>query len=63
LEIARQTGARIIDPFEYLCNERGCPVLSADGFPINKDYDHLSLDTVLNHVRYLDFLVALEAAR
>jgi peptidoglycan/LPS O-acetylase OafA/YrhL len=62
-KIARQTGARIIDPFAYLCDENSCPVLSADGLPINKDYDHLSTNATANHVRYLDVLFAPESTK
>jgi peptidoglycan/LPS O-acetylase OafA/YrhL len=63
MEIARKTGSRIIDPFEYLCDERICPVMSAEGLPVNKDYDHLSADTVINHVRYLDVLAKPDSGR
>jgi peptidoglycan/LPS O-acetylase OafA/YrhL len=57
IRIARDTGSTVIDPVEYLCGANVCPALSADGMPMYKDYDHLSLDAVMHHVRYLDFLV------
>jgi peptidoglycan/LPS O-acetylase OafA/YrhL len=63
LEIARKTGSKLIDPFASLCDALSCPVLSAEGLPINKDYDHLSENTVVNHVRYLDILFAPEPAK
>ena len=50
LQIARNSGPKVIDPFEHLCSEKLCPALFADGTPIYKDYDHLSEDAVTNHV-------------
>ena len=55
LKIANETGADVIDPVAWLCNET-CPAVAADGTPNYKDYDHLSLDALM-HVRYLDVLV------
>ena len=57
LNIAKKTGAEVIDPFEYLCNQNYCPALSSEGVPIYKDYDHMSLYTVTHLVHYLDFLI------
>jgi peptidoglycan/LPS O-acetylase OafA/YrhL len=55
-KIAHDTGAKIIDPFEYLCDQNVCPALSADGSPLYKDYDHLSLYAATHDVHYLDFI-------
>lgn len=55
-KIAQGAGAEVIDPIEYLCDHGICPALSADGTPVYNDYDHLSLDTLLHRVRYLDFI-------
>jgi hypothetical protein len=55
-KIAQGAGAEVIDPIEYLCDHSICPALSADGTPVYSDYDHLSLDTLLHRVRYLDFI-------
>ena len=57
LEIAKKTGASVIDPYEFLCNKEDCPAISEDGTPIYKDYDHLSLYAVTHLVRYFDFLI------
>lgn len=57
LNIAKKSGANVIDPYEYLCNREDCPSLSENGKPIYKDYDHLSLYTVTHLVHYLDFLI------
>jgi peptidoglycan/LPS O-acetylase OafA/YrhL len=56
LRIARETGAGVIDPVAWLCGDT-CPVLSADGTPNYRDYDHLSLDTLLHRVHYFDALL------
>jgi peptidoglycan/LPS O-acetylase OafA/YrhL len=63
IAVAHKAGAKIIDPIEYLCNQQTCPALSPDGMPIYKDYDHLSDDTVVNHVHYLDDMLGDAAAR
>ena len=55
LKIAQATGADVIDPMEWLCDET-CPALSANGSPAYKDYDHLSLDALMR-APYLDMLV------
>jgi hypothetical protein len=60
---AHNAGAKVVDPIEYLCNQQICPALSPDGMPIYKDYDHLSDDTVVNHVHYLDDMLSDAAAR
>jgi peptidoglycan/LPS O-acetylase OafA/YrhL len=56
--IAHRTGAKIVDPIKYLCDQKACPALWSDGMPIYKDYDHLSDDTVINHVHYLDVILS-----
>jgi type IV secretory pathway TrbD component len=63
IAVAHKAGAKIIDPIEYLCDQQTCPALSPDGMPIYKDYDHLSDDTVINHVHYLDDMLGDAAAR
>jgi peptidoglycan/LPS O-acetylase OafA/YrhL len=55
LKIAHETGGKVIDPIEWLCDDV-CPALSEDGSPIYIDYDHLTFDTLVHHVRYLDWL-------
>ncbi len=57
LKIVQETGSQAIDPMQYLCDATLCPALYPDGMPIYKDYDHLSDETVIKHVRYLDVLV------
>jgi peptidoglycan/LPS O-acetylase OafA/YrhL len=51
--IARAAGANIIDPIAFLCSGSACPAAWADGSPIYKDYDHLSMDAVRDP-RYFD---------
>jgi hypothetical protein len=56
VRIANETGADVIDPVAWLCDET-CPAVAADGSPNYKDYDHLSLDALIHRVHYLDALV------
>ena len=56
IKIASETGADVIDPVAWLCDET-CPAVAADGSPNYKDYDHLSLDALIHRVHYLDALV------
>jgi peptidoglycan/LPS O-acetylase OafA/YrhL len=55
-KIARETGARIIDPFQSLCDTYVCPALAANGMPMYKDYDHLSEYALIHEIHYLDWL-------
>ena len=56
ISIANLTGARFIDPVSYLCGKIICDLYNEDGELMYKDYDHLSLHTSQNFVKYLDFL-------
>ena len=59
--IANATGARVIDPIDYLCAQH-CPVMTSDGLPIYRDEGHLNPRYVRTNVRYLDqvFMPAAE---
>lgn len=57
INIAKQSGAVVIDPYDFLCDQSVCRTTTGDNIPINKDYDHLSLNTLTNLVSYLDFLI------
>jgi len=52
--VAKQAGASVIDPVEWLCEATLCPVVSADGEPIYRDSNHLRPSYVRDHVKYLD---------
>jgi peptidoglycan/LPS O-acetylase OafA/YrhL len=52
--IAAQLGASVIDPVEFLCNERVCPAVTANGEPMYKDGSHLRASYVRDNVRFLD---------
>ena len=56
-EIARVTGAGVIDPMEALCNERTCSSVTAAGDPVYRDSFHLRKGYVQDHVHYLDAMV------
>lgn len=57
ISIAKNSDSAIIDPVEFLCNTHSCPSLSPQGFPLYKDYDHLSSYTVTKLVNYFDKLL------
>lgn len=43
IEIAKNHGAKIIDPFQYLCDDDSCKAVADEGYMRYKDYDHYSL--------------------
>ena len=56
-QIATDTGAKIIDPIQSLCNARTCPLTDGAGLPIYKDDAHLDPVFVKANVHYLDDIV------
>ena len=52
------TGAKVIDPVEYLCVNRQCPVVTVDGKPIYKDDNHYRPFYVKENATFID--VALQ---
>jgi peptidoglycan/LPS O-acetylase OafA/YrhL len=61
-EIARRTGATVIDPLESLCDATQCPTVTPEGEPIYQDAVHLRPSYVREHVRFLDPIVQLAAS-
>lgn len=53
-EVARQSGAKIIDPFEFLCTETDCAVRLVSGEYVYSDGIHIQGDVLRNKIRYLD---------
>jgi peptidoglycan/LPS O-acetylase OafA/YrhL len=60
--IALAAGAKIIDPLDDLCDQTACLPLTADGYPIYKDYDHLSIYALAHRIHYLDFILQQQSA-
>ena len=60
--IAYETGAKVIDPMNYLCDDHIGPALAGNGVPIYKDYDHLSEYALSHIVHYLDFVMPQQIA-
>jgi peptidoglycan/LPS O-acetylase OafA/YrhL len=52
--VARESGARVIDPVASLCDEIMCPVVTDDGEPMYRDIAHLRPSYIRDHVQYLD---------
>jgi len=55
--VAKQNGAEVIDPMDYLCTNGVCIAEDMDGIPIRYDDGHLRPGYVRDHVKYLDFTV------
>jgi peptidoglycan/LPS O-acetylase OafA/YrhL len=51
---AQASGARVIKPLDYLCNDDDCPILAQDGRLMYFDYDHLRASFVRDHATYID---------
>lgn len=56
IAIAKKTNSKIIDPFEYLCDEQYCSAFNKDGKPRYSDYNHFVRCTQSNEIHYLDSL-------
>jgi hypothetical protein len=56
-QIARETGAEVIDPVEHLCGEEKC-LATLNGLPIYMDGNHLRSSYVREHANFLDRLYA-----
>jgi SGNH domain (fused to AT3 domains) len=52
--IAARTGARVIDPYDYLCRNGFCPAFDEAGQPIYKDEDHLRAAFVREKASFID---------
>ena len=52
--VAVSAGAVVIDPMDFLCDQRVCPAVSGDGEPMYHDFAHLTPSYVRAHVSYLD---------
>src|SRR5690606_18255420 len=55
-QVARDAGAEIIDPIDYLCDETHCPSLH-DGKPVAKDGSHYRPFFARERARFFDHLV------
>jgi peptidoglycan/LPS O-acetylase OafA/YrhL len=54
MDIARATGAIVVDPVDYICKNNICPVVNATGKPIYTDPVHMRPYFVRSAVHYLD---------
>jgi peptidoglycan/LPS O-acetylase OafA/YrhL len=52
--IAERTGARIVDPADYLCGPVECPSHTREGEPMYFDANHLRAGFVASHPLFLD---------
>ncbi len=56
--IAREAGATIIDPLDFLCDSARCPTETADGIPIYMDVNHLRATFTRTSATYIDQIFA-----
>ena len=57
-QMALQSGAEIIRPTDYLCDDVYCPSIDKNGEPIYKDATHLRPSYVRPNARFMDVTVA-----
>jgi hypothetical protein len=57
--IARDTGARLLNPTACLCQGNACSTVDADGIPVYRDGGHMRPSFVRNHAGFLDFILQL----
>jgi peptidoglycan/LPS O-acetylase OafA/YrhL len=56
-QIAKHSGATLIDPVASVCTELECPEITPQGQLVNRDGYHLNPAYVIEHVRFLDALL------
>jgi hypothetical protein len=55
--IVKSSGARIIDPYDFFCSSRGCPIV-LDGKPTHVDSDHLRAFYVKQRATFMRALLS-----
>ena len=53
IKLAKNYGAQIVDPFDYLCDGFSCKAISNDGYMLYKDYDHISFEATTKDASYI----------
>jgi SGNH domain (fused to AT3 domains) len=57
IQIAKSTGATIIDPIPFICHSDYCATLADDGLPVYTDGSHLRQAFVREHITFLDSMI------
>ena len=57
IALANQYKINVINPLDFLCNEKICSVLDENSRPRYKDIKHLRSSYVKDHVTFLDFAI------
>ena len=57
VSVARQAGATLVDPADFLCDSLRCPALERNGVPRYHDGYHLRASFVRDHTGYLDSVI------
>ncbi len=53
IEVARRSGAILLDPTDYLCHDGWCDAVTADGDPIYQNNDHLRGSFTRTHPEFI----------
>ncbi|HEY4214774.1 MAG TPA: acyltransferase family protein [Steroidobacteraceae bacterium] len=61
-EIAKQTGARIIDPAASLCDGTACPSMDAEGVPTHMDSNHITASFARQRAAFIDDILLAGAS-
>ncbi len=56
-QMAQRSGAEIIRPLDYLCDDSYCPSIDINGEPIYKDSKHLRPSYARSHANFMDVTV------
>ncbi len=60
LAVARSTGAHVIDPMDWLCNNIVCRGETSEGTPFYMDSGHLRASYVRDHATFMDQILGIE---
>jgi len=60
--IAAKTGARVVDPMDYFCEQTVCRTVTRDGVPVYSDSNHMRPFYVREKAAFIDRMVVAEDA-
>jgi hypothetical protein len=52
--VATKSGARVVDPIQFMCHQGGCPLMDEEGQSLYKDAVHLTPKAVVDRYDFLD---------
>jgi hypothetical protein len=54
INIAHNTGAIVVNPMDFLCHNKMCPVFDSDGNPLYKDSNHITASYAEKSASFID---------